>query len=237
LTNYSINKNSEKYSNAEDENELDENSSKANTKVTLAQVWRMIRNEYPEADIQALKQKVRDISLNVLRSSRSAIEVKCSEMLNMNMPAEVNNKFFHVLGLDIMFDDNFDAWLFETNRFPSMDIFFTKENKDGTSERNRSLIDEKIKGTLLHESFKILVGKQESEIFTKLYDSGEVDSEEANFVYEKVFKIYKALCGGSLKSFLSIAELYQILNILPESVDSKSINLEPVLQTLTESPN
>lgn len=192
----------------------------------------MIRDEYPEADVAALKQKVRDISADVLRSCRSAIEVKCAEMLDMSMPAELNDKFFHVLGLDIMFDDNFDAWLFETNRFPSMDIFFSHENADGVNERHRSVIDEKIKGTLLHESFKILVGKQESEIFTKFYDTSEAGGADAEFLYEKVFKVYRKLSGPALKTSLSVADFYKLMSMLPSEVDVSKVDLETIIQRL-----
>lgn len=232
LTNYSINKKSAKYVNTQDEEETEEVTEKVPTKMSLTQVWKLIRDEYPHVDVSALKQKVKDISADVLRSCRSAIEVKCAEMLDMNMPAEINDKFFHVLGLDIMFDDNFDAWLFETNRFPSMDITFSHENADGVTIRDRSIIDEKIKGTLLHESFKILVSKQESEIFTKFYDSGEAGSLDAEFFYEKVFKVYKKLSGHDLKESITVADFYKLLTIMPTSVDLTKIDLEAIIQRI-----
>lgn len=232
LTNYSINRKSDKYVNNEDENANEEASEKVPTKLSLTQVWKMIKEEYPHVDVAALKQKVRDISADVLRSCRSAIEVKCAEMMEMDLPAEINDKFFHVLGLDIMFDDNFDAWLFETNRFPSMDIFFNRENAEGVNERHRSVIDEKIKGTLLHESFKILVGQQESEIFTKFYDTTEVGGADAEFFYEKAFKVYRKLSGASLRPTLTVADFYGLLNLLPEGVDGSKIDLEATIQRL-----
>lgn len=229
LTNYSINRKSDKYVNNEDE-QAEETSEKIPTKMSLTNVWRLIREEYPEADISALKQKVKDIAADVIRSSRSAIEIKCAEMLDMNMSAETNDKFFHVLGLDIMFDDNFDAWLFETNRFPSMDISLTQPNAEGVNEKHRSIIDEKIKGTLWHESFKILVGKQESEIFTKFYDSGEAGSADAEFFYEKAYKVYAKLSGNSLKDSLVVADFYKLLSILPSDIEAHRVNVESLLQ-------
>lgn len=232
LTNYSINRKSDKYVNNQDEAGNEDNIETVPTKVSLTQVWKMIKQEYPEVDIGALKQKVIDISADVLRSCRSAIEVKCAEMLDLNMPAEVNDKFFHVLGLDIMFDDNFDAWLFETNRFPSMDIALTRETTEGVNIKERSTIDEKIKGTLLHESFKILVGKQESDIFTKFYDTSEAGSVDAEFFYEKVFKVYKKLSGPILKPSISAADFYKLLTLFPPTVDVSKVDLEPVVQRL-----
>jgi hypothetical protein len=153
-------------------------------------------------------------------------------MFDLNMPAEVNDKFFHVLGLDIMFDDNFDAWLFETNRFPSMDISLNRETAEGVNIRERSTIDEKIKGTLLHESFKILVGKQDSEIFTKFYDNSEAGSVDAEFFYEKVFKVYKKLSGPTLKPTITAADFYKLLTLLPPAVDVSKVDLEPTVQRL-----
>lgn len=232
LTNYSINRKSDKYVNNDDENVSEDQAEKTPTKVSLEHVWRMMKEEYPHIDIAELKQKVINISANVLRSCRSSVEVKCAEIMNMHMPPEVNDKFFHVLGLDIMFDDNFDAWLFETNRFPSMDIYFNHENSEGVNIRERSVIDEKIKGTILHESFKILVGKQESDIFTKFYDTSELGSLDADFIYEKVFQVYKKLCGGDIKPALTVADFYNITNVLPFSVNSSEIDVEGLIHRL-----
>ena len=148
------------------------------------------------------------------------------------MTEEQNNKFFHVLGLDIMFDTDFNAWLFETNRFPSMDIFFNQENAEGVNIRKRSKIDEKIKGTLLHETFKILVGKQTSEHLEPIYDSSVDGSEDNSFIYEKVFEVYKKLSGNDIKQEITIADFYKILNFIPTSGEEDPINLELVIQKL-----
>jgi hypothetical protein len=234
LTNYSINRKSDKYVNAEEEEEESTvpDEIKFNTKMPMSAVWKLIQKEYPEADIDALKKKVIDCASNTLRSCRSAIEVKCAEMMNMNMTEGTNNKFFHVLGLDIMFDDNFDAWLFETNRFPSMDISLTQPGKDGSIEKHRSIIDEKIKGTLLQEAFKILVAKQKSDIFTQFYDSSVEGTEDHDFIYEKVSKVFKKLSGNDLKETLSVADFYKLLTIIPPECDMLKINIESYIQRM-----
>lgn len=235
LTNYSINRKSDKYQNQEnssDDDASDEDEVKFNTKMSMKDVWKLIHKEYPHVSIESLKQKVIDCAANVLRSCRSSIEVRCAEMMDMNMTEEQNDKFFHVLGLDIMFDDNFDAWLFETNRFPSMDIALNQPDKDGVNHKFRSVIDEKIKGTLLHESFKILVAKQESEVFKKFYDSGEQGSEDAEFLYEKVVAVYRKLCGNDLKDTLPVAGFYKLLTLLPPECDIAKLNIESIIQRL-----
>jgi len=38
-----------------------------------------------------------------------------------------NSKAFHVLGLDILIDKKFNAWLMEINSNPSLNIFLERE--------------------------------------------------------------------------------------------------------------
>ena len=212
LTNYSINKNSDKYVNYEEQDDHStDDDMKFIHKMPMSQVWKLIEQEYPDYDINSLKEKIVDCARGMLRSCRGAIEVKSAEMLNMNMSEEENNKFFHIIGLDIMFDANLDIWLFETNRFPSMDLTWTRPNKDGVQERNRSIIDERLKGTLFNEACKILVGKHESSLFKEFYDSGMPDTIDHDFMYEKIMKVYRGLSGGAAKDALSLVDFSKIM--------------------------
>lgn len=72
-------------------------------------------------------------------------------MLETDKIKKNNDKFFQILGLDIMFDDNFNGWLIETNRFPSLDLFFKSPNVEGDLVNIRSTLDERIKSTLINE--------------------------------------------------------------------------------------
>ena len=149
ITNSAINSKSEKFMNSEEG--VEDSPDKVASRYYFSHIWKMIKEEYPEANIDDMKQQIKDISTGILRSFRAAIEVKSCQILEIGQNVENNDKFFHILGLDIMFDDNFNAWLIETNRFPSMALYFNSPNEEGVLEQKRSVIDEKVKSTLINE--------------------------------------------------------------------------------------
>mmetsp|Transcript_23341 Transcript_23341/g.26758 ORF Transcript_23341/g.26758 Transcript_23341/m.26758 type:complete len:233 (-) Transcript_23341:319-1017(-) len=190
LTNYCLNKNSKNY--VKDQ-VLDEESKVNNSKMSLADAWRLVEKHYPEVDIDSeIKQKIRDLVVNVLIATRSTIELRYVEHIGQKEAAKSNHKFFQILGFDIMFDDCFNPWLFEVNAYPSMNIFFEKDNPDGTYSKEASEVDEKIKTTVFAESARILLGNRDSEVFDKVYDS-ENSTDNSSVIYETVFEIYKKL--------------------------------------------
>lgn len=236
LTNYTLNKNNEKYVNVgEDEEDPNPDEIKLSSKMPMQHVWKLIKKHYPECNIDDLRDKVANIARQVLRSHRPHIEVKCCEMMDMDMTEKENQKYFQILGLDIMFDTNYDAWLFETNRFPSMNISLEKD--DDLSRKQRSVTDEKIKSTVLRELFRIVVGKQESKVFTKFYDSGIEGSDDAEFLYEKVVKVYRYLSGRNLRETLIPSDIYRLLSLPQMDLDLSSVDIESAIQRLDKGDN
>ena len=134
-----------------------------------------------------------------------------------------HKKFYQILGFDIMFDEDFNAWLFEVNSFPSMDIFHHKDTADGTYLKENSEVDEKVKGTILVESARVLLTKQENDCFEEVYDSSEDDSCQ---LYEDVFAIYKHLSGIKLSPIISISKFAKLAQYLPKSMNVSKIDLE-----------
>lgn len=146
---------------------------------------------------------MRDIVVNVLNAMRSTMELRFLEMTQFKS-VKYNNKFYQILGFDIMFDEDFNAWLFEVNAYPSMDIFYHKDKSDGTYEKENSEIDEIIKSTIFEETAKILISKQESQVMELVYDSS-IDCEGIGGIYEGVYQIYKKLSGIRLRQTISIS--------------------------------
>ena len=79
LTNYSINRKSDKYVNTDvdedNQNSAEETNKQLPTKLPMSTVWELIAEEYPETSIEDLKKKVKETAINILRSHRSTIEV------------------------------------------------------------------------------------------------------------------------------------------------------------------
>ena len=196
LTNYSLNKNSDAFVKGQ---ELTEDSETYNSKMTLTDVWKLVQKHYPDVDIENdCKQKMRDLVINVLSATRSTIELKHVEFMGQKVDPKENKKYFQILGFDIMFDDNFDAWLFEVNAFPSMEILFEKDNADGSVDKERSEVDELVKGKIFADSVKILMTKEDNDTLELVYDS-EDSSDSSCQLYETVFEIYKTIWGVKLQ--------------------------------------
>jgi tubulin polyglutamylase TTLL6/13 len=45
-----------------------------------------------------------------------------------------NSKCFQILGIDILIDENFNAWLMEVNSNPSLNVYVDKELPNGDVE-------------------------------------------------------------------------------------------------------
>ena len=124
-----------------------------------------------------------------------------------------------------MFDDNFGAWLFEVNAYPSMDIAFEIDSAAGTHDKDRSEIDEQIKGTIFSEAAKILLSGKESDVFELIYDSENATGYSWQ-VYETVFEIYKKLSGVKLGQTITISKFSKLASLLPKSMSVTKTDLE-----------
>lgn len=71
--------------------------------------------------------------------------------------AENNNpRCFHIIGLDILVDENLNAWLIEINANPSLNVYIDKELPNGDIEQTLSELDKYVKCMLISDTFKLL---------------------------------------------------------------------------------
>ena len=67
-----------------------------------------------------------------------------------------NTRSFQILGLDILIDDNYNAWLLEVNANPSLNVYSDKELPNGDIEQTLSELDKYVKTALVSDTFKIV---------------------------------------------------------------------------------
>jgi hypothetical protein len=210
----------------------DENLESNNTKMPLDEVWNLLQSLHPDIDIESdLKQKMRDIVVKVMSATRSTIELKFLEFTKFKS-VQQNKKFFQILGFDIMFDEDLNAWLFEVNSHPSLNICHNAYSSDGTEIEEPSEVDERVKGTIFAETVKILISKQKSDVFELVYDSDEYASEFA--LYENVFEIYKKISGFKLGASISYSKFRKLSQYLPKSMND-ALTIEMIFHKLKYS--
>ena len=65
-------------------------------------------------------------------------------------------KCFQCLGIDIMIDDRFNAWLMEVNANPSLNIYIDNELPNGDIEQTLCELDKYAKAMLVSDTLKIV---------------------------------------------------------------------------------
>ena len=101
---------------------------KGGTKLSLAYLWRRLRETLSEDAIVALKQSINEVIVKSLVCVEDAI------------PNQINS--FELFGYDILIDRQLKPWLIEVNSSPSMGI-----DND---------LDRRIKGTLIDDTLRLI---------------------------------------------------------------------------------
>lgn len=132
LTNYAINKNSEKFIFNTDPEKTD-----IGHKRSLTYVWKYIDEH--GGDSKSLKEKIKDCIVKTL----AAVHPLLAHSYRSCQPHDnSNNKCFEILGFDILLDHKLKPWLLEVNHSPS----FTTDTP----------FDHKIKNELLTDTLRIV---------------------------------------------------------------------------------
>jgi tubulin polyglutamylase TTLL11 len=61
-----------------------------------------------------------------------------------------------MIGIDIMLDHNYKAWLMEINANPSMNMFLERQNEKGEYEKILSELDKYLKTLVIDDAIKII---------------------------------------------------------------------------------
>lgn len=130
LTNYSINKANESYQSNNDTN------SRTGHKWTLSTLWKHLRENEPQLNVDGLKNQITDMIVKTL--------ISCEDSVNKLIHKHLISKYtsYELLGFDVMIDDQFKPWLLEVNISPSL--------------RSESDLDSSIKGQLIKDMLNLV---------------------------------------------------------------------------------
>ncbi len=166
LTNYSLNKNSDKFKKA-DANfmNVQDNSSKQ----LLTNVYKKLAQK--GRDIKHLKRQIEELAAKTV----IALEPYLKNAYHCFISSDHSNpRCFQILGLDILIDENWFVWLMEVNANPSLNVYNDKVLPNGDIEQTLSELDKYVKTSLLADTFALV---STSHIFSKL-PGGATNREE-----------------------------------------------------------
>ena len=104
-------------------------------------------------DIKALMRSIREVAQKTV----IALEPYLKNAYHCFISTDHSNpRSFQILGLDILMDENFNAWLLEINANPSLNVYSDKELPNGDIEQTLSELDKYVKTNLVSDVFKIV---------------------------------------------------------------------------------
>lgn len=145
LTNYSINKHHELYTESEDL--LVPNNA---NKRTLASLYACLRQNGIDTD--AIIQNIRQACTRTLSIYAPIIEHNINIATNCK---PIAGKYFQILGFDLLIDQHLQPWLLEINDHPSLNIFLEKDYMGGGMGKTLSKIDQYVKKIVVGDAIKL----------------------------------------------------------------------------------
>ncbi|SBS92237.1 tubulin--tyrosine ligase, putative [Plasmodium ovale curtisi] len=153
LTNYSINKDNEKY--IRKKNIHDKN----NNKQLLSDVFIYLKNN--GYDIDDIWRQIKKITCLTSLAIYSYIKEKIKNNFNNNF------YFYQLIGLDILLDNTGKAWLLEVNSNPSLRIDYIDPSYTNFEIQLESMFDRYVKEPVISEMFMIVYQKIYKKFFKK----------------------------------------------------------------------
>jgi tubulin polyglutamylase TTLL6/13 len=148
LTNFSLNKNSEKFKVAG--NDFADINSTA-SKQLLTNVYKKLQAK--GRDTRPLKRQIEELAAKTI----IALEPYLKNAYHCFISTDHENpRCFQILGLDILIDENWNCWLMEVNANPSLNVYNDRELPNGDIEQTLSEIDKYVKSTLIADSLSLL---------------------------------------------------------------------------------
>lgn len=212
LTNYSLNKFSKDFVQTDD----DCNGSKRTLTAVMNQM--LILGH----DTDKLWALIENIVMKTLLCIVPLIKV---EQLNMDPSINESIDYFHLLGFDILIDDQLKPFLLEVNGFPSMRTDYEAYNEFFEKQTFPSPVDEKVKKIVLKGAMHILFKKTCNEDYSCLLDAQNAEENKMFYIFEECRKLFMVFLKKSpnrktsllgTTGFRSFVRNCKILEIVPD---------------------
>jgi len=203
LTNYSLNKVSNKFTSSQDI--LSQNN---DSKRTLTSLYKSL--EELGIDSKMIEEEMKKLAAKTI----IALEPFITQEYYSVFGNKQSNKCFHIFGFDILFDKKCKPWLLEINAFPSLKI-------DNEKESGISPVDEFVKTLVIENAMKIAVLRKHGKKVDS-YDNYERILPGESFVkYEmlkRVGELFTKLQGLKICGTINQSKFMQIEKLISGSV-------------------
>ena len=153
LTNYSLNKNSDKFKKPGSDYKDDFTSSKQ----LLSNVYKKMASKV--RDVRLLKRQIEELAAKTV----IALEPYLKNAYHCFVNADHSNpRCFQILGLDILIDENWFVWLMEVNANPSLNVYNDKVLPNGDIEQTLSELDKYVKTNLIADAIALVTYPQKA---------------------------------------------------------------------------
>lgn len=221
LTNYCLNKDSDKFVNNNNFKVKDDG-----TKRLLTTVLKTI--DELGVNVEEFKANVKDICAKLMFAFQPHIINHFH--IEMGRGEEVNQNVFHIFGLDIMLDESHKPWVLEINAFPAFSYFFERFVLDPVSKLKKkykavSELDKYMKSLILKQTIQIVKGDTDIEdpIFEKVFPpEGENALDYLKmYIYNDVRKVFEHLAGNKKPDYINSSQFLKIANATGKVLNSQ----------------
>lgn len=147
LTNFSLNKNSERFVQPEETFRSDSQASKR----LLTSILKGLQAS--GKDVRFLRKQIQDLAVKTVVALEPYLRNAYHCFIS---PDNKDPKCFQILGLDILVDEQMNAWLIEINANPSLNVYVDRELPNGDIEQTLSELDKYVKATLISDTIKLV---------------------------------------------------------------------------------
>lgn len=149
LTNFSLNKKSEKFNIDQDELSQMDLGHKRNALQVIQEMARCTK---------LTEDQIKDEVVDICRKTVIALQPYLVHMFHTQMGVGTSNKnCFHIFGIDILFDQQGKGWLMEINASPSMNMYTVNNSEDDEEAKVvLSKLDQQVKTLAISDAIKIM---------------------------------------------------------------------------------
>jgi tubulin polyglutamylase TTLL11 len=188
LTNFSLNKESDKYKAPTEDFLTDDSGSKR----LLTSAWKVL--EEAGHDVEEIKEKIKD----TVRKSVITMEPYLLQTYHQRVSKKHDKaKCFQILGMDILIDKKNRAWLMEINANPSLNMFLEKEADllpGQEPERILSELDRYVKGKVIGDACRIVGNQSGCEDFDNTFE--ELSGLDEFGVWNRATRLFELMAAA-----------------------------------------